>query len=40
MKSKPRKDGLAKIIGKCRFLDDYSLEDMLHCYLLYTTIDK
>ena len=40
MKSKPRKDGLAKITGKCRFLDDYFLEDMLHGYLLYATIDK
>ena len=40
MKSKPRKDGLAKITGKCRFLDDYSLENMLHGYLLYATIDK
>ncbi|MDP8220191.1 MAG: xanthine dehydrogenase family protein molybdopterin-binding subunit [Candidatus Stygibacter frigidus] len=40
MKSKPRKDGLAKITGKCRFLDDYSSENMLHGYLLYATIDK
>ncbi|MCF7912616.1 MAG: xanthine dehydrogenase family protein molybdopterin-binding subunit [Candidatus Cloacimonetes bacterium] len=39
MKSEPRKDALAKITGKCRFLDDYSCENMLHGYLLYATID-
>jgi CO/xanthine dehydrogenase Mo-binding subunit len=39
MKSKSRKDAIAKITGKCRFLDDYSCENMLHGYLLYTTIN-
>ncbi len=40
MKSEQRKDALAKIQGKCRFLDDYSCENLLHGYVLYSTINR
>ncbi|MCF7919273.1 MAG: molybdopterin-dependent oxidoreductase [Candidatus Cloacimonetes bacterium] len=40
MKSQKRKDAFAKLTGKCRFLDDYTVPDMLQGYIIYTTIDR